>query len=93
VLEDAQLIAHKADPFRKGRSAYYISEPLIAFYEAVMRREWTRWNAATRPERGATPRQRSSLRLWARISSPCAANGRPGSPRGTELVGLDTLYA
>jgi uncharacterized protein len=42
VLEDAQLIAHEADPFRKGRSAYYISEPLIAFYEAVMRREWTR---------------------------------------------------
>ena len=42
MLEDAQLIAHEADPFRKGRSAYYISEPLIAFYEAVMRREWTR---------------------------------------------------
>ena len=42
VLEDAQLIAHEADPFRKGRSAYYIREPLIAFYEAVMRREWTR---------------------------------------------------
>ncbi|HET9896610.1 MAG TPA: ATP-binding protein [Streptosporangiaceae bacterium] len=42
VLEDARLIAHDADPFRKGRSAYRIREPLIAFYEAVMRREWTR---------------------------------------------------
>jgi len=42
VLEDAQLITHETDPFRKGRAAYRIAEPLIAFYEAVMRREWTR---------------------------------------------------
>lgn len=42
VLEDAWLISHEADPFRKGRSTYHIREPLIAFYEAVMRREWTR---------------------------------------------------
>jgi uncharacterized protein len=42
VLEDARLIAHEPDPFRKGRSSYNIREPLIAFYEAVMRREWTR---------------------------------------------------
>lgn len=42
VLEDARLIAHEADPFRSGRSAYRIREPLIIFYEAVMRREWTR---------------------------------------------------
>jgi uncharacterized protein len=42
VLEDAQLIARSTDPFRKGRSLYRITEPLIIFYEAVMRREWTR---------------------------------------------------
>jgi AAA+ ATPase superfamily predicted ATPase len=42
VLEDARLITHEPDPFRKGRSSYHIGEPLIAFYEAVMRREWTR---------------------------------------------------
>ena len=42
VLEDAQLIARETDPFRKGRSLYRITEPLIIFYEAVMRREWTR---------------------------------------------------
>lgn len=42
VLEDAQLIAREVDPFRKGRSLYRICEPLIVFYEAVMRREWTR---------------------------------------------------
>jgi AAA+ ATPase superfamily predicted ATPase len=42
VLEDARLIAHQPDPFRKGRAMYHIREPLIVFYEAVMRREWTR---------------------------------------------------
>ena len=42
VLEDAHLIAHEADPFRRGRSVYRITEPLITFYEAVTRREWTR---------------------------------------------------
>ncbi len=42
VLEDAQLITREADPFRKGRAVYRIGEPLVTFYEAVMRREWTR---------------------------------------------------
>jgi uncharacterized protein len=42
VLEDSQLIVRELDPFRKGRSWYRITEPLIVFYEAVMRREWTR---------------------------------------------------
>jgi uncharacterized protein len=42
VLEDSQLISRETDPFRTGRSLYRITEPLIIFYEAVMRREWTR---------------------------------------------------
>jgi uncharacterized protein len=42
VLEGLQLITRDADPFRRGRSAYRITEPLIVFYEAVMRGEWTR---------------------------------------------------
>jgi AAA+ ATPase superfamily predicted ATPase len=42
VLEDSQLITRETDPFRKGRALYRITEPLIVFYEAVMRREWTR---------------------------------------------------
>jgi uncharacterized protein len=42
VLEDARLVSHESDPFRAGRSTYTICEPLIVFYEAIMRREWTR---------------------------------------------------
>lgn len=42
VLEDSGLIAREADPFRHGRAHYRIAEPLITFYEAVMRPAWTR---------------------------------------------------
>lgn len=42
VLEDARLIERQLEPFRNGRSNYRVCEPLITFYEAVMRREWTR---------------------------------------------------
>ncbi|MFD0365045.1 ATP-binding protein [Nocardia sp. GCM10030253] len=41
VLEDAQLIVRETDPFNKGKPVYRIAEPLIVFYEAIMRRHWT----------------------------------------------------
>jgi uncharacterized protein len=40
VLEDAALIVREPDLFRHGRATYRITEPLITFYEAVMRRRW-----------------------------------------------------
>ncbi len=40
VLEDCALIAREPDLFRAGRSRYRITEPLITFYEAIMRRRW-----------------------------------------------------
>jgi AAA+ ATPase superfamily predicted ATPase len=40
VLEDAALIVREPDLFRTGRATYRITEPLITFYEAVMRRRW-----------------------------------------------------
>jgi len=42
VLEDCALIAREPDLFRQGRSTYQVTEPLITFYEAVMRPEWFR---------------------------------------------------
>jgi AAA+ ATPase superfamily predicted ATPase len=41
VLEDSGLITRAADPFHARRSLFRIAEPLITFYEAVMRRTWT----------------------------------------------------
>jgi AAA+ ATPase superfamily predicted ATPase len=40
VLEDSALITREPDVFRRGRATYRITEPLITFYEAVMRRRW-----------------------------------------------------
>ena len=40
VLEDSALITKEPDLFRSGRSTYRITEPLITFYEAIMRRRW-----------------------------------------------------
>jgi uncharacterized protein len=42
VLEDCALIAKEPDVFRPGRSTYRITEPLINFYEAIMRPAWSR---------------------------------------------------
>ncbi|MGH3687816.1 MAG: ATP-binding protein [Pseudonocardiaceae bacterium] len=42
VLEDAGLLARDGDPLRSGRSNYRIIEPLVTFYQAIMRPAWTR---------------------------------------------------
>lgn len=34
------MITHEVDAFRRNRSAYRISEPLVTFYHAVMRPAW-----------------------------------------------------
>jgi hypothetical protein len=41
VLEDAGLLRREHDLLRHGRSAYRITEPLITFYYAVMRPDWS----------------------------------------------------
>jgi hypothetical protein len=40
VLEDSGLVAKEIDVFRTGRTRYRITEPLISFYEAIMRPRW-----------------------------------------------------
>jgi uncharacterized protein len=40
VLEDSGLVTREADPFHGRRSIFRITEPLITFYEAVMRSTW-----------------------------------------------------
>ncbi|HEX6468398.1 MAG TPA: ATP-binding protein [Streptosporangiaceae bacterium] len=40
VLEDCKLITREPDLFRSGRARYHIVEPLITFYEGIMRRRW-----------------------------------------------------
>lgn len=40
MLQDSALITREPDLLRRGRASYRITEPLITFYEAVMRRRW-----------------------------------------------------
>jgi len=40
VLEDCGLIRREPDVFHANRSRYVVAEPLVAFYQAVMRPEW-----------------------------------------------------
>jgi AAA+ ATPase superfamily predicted ATPase len=40
VLEDSGLITRQSDPFHGRKSVFRITEPLISFYEAVMRSSW-----------------------------------------------------
>lgn len=90
VLEDARLISREMDPFRKGKSTYRIAEPLITFYEAVMRREWTRlergdpagaWrNAeATFSSQVVGPHFEFLCREWALDAGEDTFGGWPGS--------------
>lgn len=41
VLEDSGLVTREADPFHARKSQFLINEPLITFYQAVMRPAWT----------------------------------------------------
>jgi uncharacterized protein len=46
VLEDCALLAREPDVFRERRPTYRITEPLVTFYEAVMRRDWAQLEIA-----------------------------------------------
>lgn len=41
VLVGAGLVTHEPDAFHARRSAYRIAEPILTFYHAVMRPEWS----------------------------------------------------
>lgn len=91
ALEDVGLIRHEPDAFRRNRSAYRITEPLVTFYYAVMR---SSWGDLERPGRAVVVWQRAQAtfrskvigphfealcREWARWNAaPETYGGRPG---------------
>ncbi|GII82713.1 ATPase [Sphaerisporangium siamense] len=58
VLEDCGLLVKEKDAFRSGRTRYRIAEPLITFYQAIMRPEWTDLSLGLAEEVWARSRQR-----------------------------------
>ena len=98
VLEDAGLLNRDVDVFRPGRSVYRISEPLIAFYHAIMRPEWSRlerrgqaaqvWrDSAQRFAAGVVgPRFEQICRDWVQDCAPSEDNGVAVSQVGSGQV-------
>ncbi|GHJ57271.1 ATPase AAA [Nonomuraea sp. TT08I-71] len=66
VLEDAGLLLREPDPLRSGRSSYRITEPLITFYQAIMRPAWT----ALEQRRGGDVWRRSQRRYASAVLGP-----------------------
>ncbi|MFI7210605.1 ATP-binding protein [Micromonospora maritima] len=87
VLEDAGLLRREPDPLRSGRSSYRITEPLITFYQAIMRPAWTAleqrrgvdvWRGSQRRYSSAVlgPRFEEIVRQWAvRFAAPDVLSG------------------
>ncbi len=66
VLEDAGLLVADPDAFRRNRSEYRITEPLVRFYHAIMRPYWAqlervRQGRTERIWRAVQPRFRSNV--------------------------------
>jgi hypothetical protein len=97
VLEDAGLITREADPFHARKSLYRIAEPLITFYEAIMRPTWTQLEqrqaaAVWRRQRSAFmsevvgPHFEALCRDWAAHAGEDAFGGFPASVAATAVA-------
>ncbi len=89
VLEDCGLLAKEPDAFRQGKSTYRIVEPLITFYQAIMRPDWSRLElgeaaAVWRDQRAVFgsqvvgPHFESLCRDFALRAAPATFGGSPG---------------
>lgn len=66
VLEDCGLLRRDPDVFRSGRSYYRIAEPLITFYQVVMRPRWGMLESG----RAAAVWQDARPRFLAQVAGP-----------------------
>ena len=66
VLEDCGLLVREEDCFRSGRTQYRIAEPLVGFYEAIMRPRW----ADLEQGLGAVVWQDSGARFLSAVAGP-----------------------
>jgi AAA+ ATPase superfamily predicted ATPase len=98
VLEDAGLLVREEDVFRQTRPTYRIAEPLLAFYHAVMRPEWSRleqpgradqvWEEASGRYYSAVlgPHFESLCREWVRRFADSGTFGGPVAVVGAGVV-------
>lgn len=67
VLEDVGMICREADAFHGKRSAYRITEPILSFYHAIMRPEWS---DLERPGRASEVWGRSQSAFRSKVLGP-----------------------
>lgn len=89
VLEDSGLLRREVDAFRSNRMLYRITEPLITFYQAIMRPDWAEWEHGHQPRRLWQQQQQrfttnvlgphfeDLCRTWARRFAPDGFFGGP----------------
>lgn len=69
VLEDAGLLSPEPDAFRAKRSRYEIIEPLVRFYHAIVRPNWTQLERG-RPGRAASTWLNMQPRFFSQVAGP-----------------------
>jgi AAA+ ATPase superfamily predicted ATPase len=67
VLEDTGMITREPDAFHGKRSAYRVAEPIVTFYYALMRPEWS---DLERPGQAAAVWERSQSTFRSKIIGP-----------------------
>ena len=67
VLEDTGMIVREPDAFHGKRSAYRIAEPILTFYHALMRPEWS---DLERPGRAPAVWERSQATFRSKVVGP-----------------------
>ncbi|MEI8406854.1 MULTISPECIES: AAA family ATPase [unclassified Kribbella] len=66
VLEDSGLLHRRQDVFRSGRPSYHVAEPLVTFYQVVMRAQW----GPVESGRGRSVWEAARARFGAQIIGP-----------------------
>lgn len=82
ILEDCGLLRRDCDAFRTNRTLFRICEPLITFYQAIMRPDWPEWEHGRDPTVVAAPaapvpQQRRRTGVGGNLPNPGVAV-RPG---------------
>lgn len=98
VLEDSGLIVREEDAFRAARAGYAIAEPLVTFYHAVMRPEWSRlerpgqaarvWSESRERFNASVvgPQYETLCRRWSQFYAGTSVFGGPPSQVGRGVV-------
>jgi len=90
VLEDCHLLAREPDIFRAGKSIYRITEPLITFYEAVMRPAWARLESGQAQQVWARSKERFASQVAGPHFEALCREYMLGD--GIEMLGPDTEF-